>query len=499
MYTPLQEDITLLTQSTRDVYCCIDILNKSFKKIGTLDGQVISDSYSFDSQSDIRKTMNLTIHIADSSFLIGRDKKIWYDKYIDVSFGIKNIRTQEIHKYPIGVFLFYDIGYNYSESERTLTLNLVDRVAELNGDKSGLLSGTATKIEAGSDIRNALVSVITELGKITKYRIDDPGKQVPYDLEFNQGSSVWDVIKELRDLYPGWETFFDGDTFIFQAYPTATSAPVVLDTEIMEPLVISEQVSHKMNETKNVIELWGECIDADYYTTDISMSDSGSTTTITATYTGTVGFVENAMYGFKASAANAGATNFKLGTNDTLPIYGEGNAALAAGIIKSGTSYVIKYKKSGSSGYFYFCGEYQIGAIAKLVSSEPTAEEKAADLANEPMQNIAYVVEPDSPYTIESIGETRDVRHGGEYDAIYSDELAMQRAKYDLWLASDLQETIQLECIEVPWLDVNQKIRYRSFRTGEEHEYIVLSKSGSTTGGTMNITCNLFQPLYSWL
>ena len=93
----------------------------------------------------------------------------------------------------------------------------------------------------------------------------------------------------------------------------------------------------------------------------------------------------------------------------------------------------------------------------------------------------------------------RDVKHGGEYDAIYSDELATQRAKYDLWLASDLQETIQLECVEVPWLDVNQKIRYKSFRTGEEYEYIVLSKSGSTTGGTMSITCNKFKPLYSWL
>ncbi len=499
MYTPLQDDIRMLTQSTRDVYCYIDILDKNFKKIGTLDGQVISDSYSFDSQSDVRKTVSLSVHVADSSFLIGRDKKIWYDKYIEVSFGIRNIRTREILKYPIGVFLFYDIGYSYSESERTLSLSLVDRVAELNGDKGGLLSGVTTKIEAGADLRSALVSTVTQLGKIAKYRIDDPGKQIPYDLEFSQGQTVWNIITTIRDLYPGWEAFFDGDTFIFQAYPTATSAPAVLDTGIMEPLVISEQVSHKMNETKNVIELWGECLDADYYTTTVTMSNSGSSTTITATYTGSVGLTENALYGFKASAANAGATSFKVGSNGSLPIYNEGNVALTAGTIKAGKSYVLKYKKSGSSGYFYFCGEYQIAAIAKLVSSEPSAAEKTADLANEPIQNISYVVEPDSPYTIESIGEMRDVKHGGEYDAIYSDELATQRAKYDLWLASDLQETITLECVEVPWLDVNQKIRYRSFRTGEEYEYIVLSKSGSTTGGTMSITCNKFKPLYSWL
>lgn len=498
MYAPTQDDIRLLTQSTRDVYCYLDILNRNFKKIGSLDGQVISDSYSFNAGSDVRKTVSLSIHVSDSSLLIGRDKKVWYDKYIDVSMGIRNIRTKEIVRYPIGTFLFYDINYSYSASDRTLNLSLVDRVAELNGDKSGILSGLETKIPAGSDMRSALVNAVSQLGKISKYRIDDPSHEVPYDLEFGQGSTVWDIIKTIRDLYPGWEAFFDGDTFIFQSYPTTTSAPVVLDSEIMRPLVISENPSHKLNETKNVIELWGKCLDADYYTETVTMTNSGSTTNIALTYDGVTGLEENALYGFKASADNIGAVTAKIGSLTSLPVYGENNAKLSAGRIKSGNSYVIKYKKLGSSGYFYFCGEYQIAAIAKLVTSEPTDAEKAADIENEPISNISYVVEPDSPYAINVIGEIRAVRHSGEYDNIFSEDLASQRAKYDLWLASDLQETIQLECIEVPWLDVNQKISYTSFRSGETHEYIVETKSGSTTGGTMTLTCSRFKPLYSW-
>lgn len=498
MYVPTQDDIRILTQSNRNVYCYLDILNKNFKKIGSLDGQVISDSYSFAANSDVRKTMSLSIHVEDSSFLIGRDKKIWYDKYIDVSMGIKDIRTQEIIKYPIGVFLFYDINYHYSVSDRTLNISLVDRVAELNGDKSGILSGMETKIEAGADMRSALVDTVSNLGKISKFRIDDPGKEIPYDLEFSQGSTVWDIIKTIRDLYPGWEAFFDGDTFIFQSYPTTTSAPVVLDSGIMQPLVISENPSHKMNETKNVIELWGKCLDADYYTDNVVMTNSGNTTNIVLTYDKISEIAENSLCGFKASADNVGAVTASAGSLSSLPVYGENNENLSAGRIKAGKSYVMRYKKLGSSGYFYFCGEYQIGAIAKLVTSEPTSEQKAYDLENEPLSNISYVVEPDSPYAIDVIGEIRAVRYSGEYDNIYSEDLASQRAKYDLWLASDLQESIQLECIEVPWLDVNQKISYTSFCSGETHEYIVESKSGSTTGGTMTLTCSRFKPLYSW-
>ena len=494
MHTPTQNDVRLLSQSTRDVYCRVDILNDNIKKIGSLDGEVVSDTYTFDANSDIRKTMSLTIHVADSSLLIGRDKKIWFDKYLDVSMGIKDLRTGEIIYYPIGIFVFYDIGYQYDAANRILTLNLVDRVADLNGDRRGQLSGTQTLIPTESDIRSAMVSTITELGGIKKYRIDDIGKAVPYDLEFSQGATVWDIVKQLRDLYPGWETFFDGDTFICQAYPTTTSAPVVLNDTILHPLVISEALQNQMNSVKNVIEVWGKCLDADYYTETITMTSNS----ISATYTDASELSSGETFGFKATADITGPCTFKVNSFTAYPVRGENNAEIAAGQIASGKSYVLKYKSVGSSGYFYFMGEYQIAAIAKLVTKEPTASEKAEDLAKEPTDNIAYVVEPESPYAIGVIDEMRSNKFSGEFENITSEDLAMQRAKYELWLASDMQETVTLQCVEIPWLDVNQKISYTSFTTGKTDEYIVATKNGSTTGGMMTITCTKFQPLYSW-
>lgn len=169
------------------------------------------------------------------------------------------------------------------------------------------------------------------------------------------------------------------------------------------------------------------------------------------------------------------------------------------GRIKKDKSYVVKFKKNGSQSYFYFEGEYQICGIAKLMSREPTAEEKAADAADS-RQRISHTSSSRTlPYGVDQIGVIRKVCSGGEYSDIYSEDLALQRAEYELWLASDMKNEISLEMIEIPWLGVNQKIEYTPGITGEKTVYMVKSKSGSTTGGTMTINAVRFQPLYPWL
>lgn len=52
------------------------------------------------------------------------------------------------------------------------------------------------------------------------------------------------------------------------------------------------------------------------------------------------------------------------------------------------------------------------------------------------------------------------VLSGGEYDNIYADSLAMERAQYELFLHSNLQNTITLGCVPDYALDVNYRIPY---------------------------------------
>ena len=495
-YIPQQSDIDILNQSSRNVYAKIELLNKSFKALERLEGEVIDDSYSVNADSDIRRTYNLTLFVKDSTFLVGQNKKIWFDKYIRVYMGLYSIRLQEIVYYPVGVFLFDTAGYKYDATTKELSLSCVDRMAELTGDRNGKLSGISTAITTGTDIRSAMVSTVEQLGGINKYRIDDVGEEVPYDLEYNTGATVFDIIKELRDLYSGWETFFDEERFICQQYPTCLSDPIVLDSTMLDSLVLSENTDIDFKSVYNVIEIWGKCLETDYYSDSVIYSSN----LYTVTDASVTALSDGQMYGFKAPTTNTGTDYIQFNSLGSHQIICEGNAVIGAGRIVADHSYVVKYTVSGSTGYFYFCGEYQIASVVKLYSAEPSSAVKANDLANEPTRNISYVIEPDSPFCcdLEGMGEIRNVLSGGEYENIYSEDLATQRGKYELWKATDLLDTVTLEAIEVPWLDVNQKIEYKSNMTGETETYIVKTKSGSSTGGTMSIKCVKFQPLYSW-
>jgi hypothetical protein len=452
----------------------------------------------------------MTLAVRDASFAVGRGGKIWLDKYIKLSTGIYNIRRKEIRWYPAGTYIFSSADYSYDPASKTLSLSCSDRTVELTGGRNGQLSGITLKIPAmtGSvynTIRGAMVSAVTELGGVSKYRIENVGNlsgsgsaddyAIPYDLEFGAGSYVYDVVKKLRDVYPGWETFFDDDRFVCQPIPTAAGDPIVLDAAEVAPLVISENASVDFAEIKNVAEVWGMCVEADYYTA----SSSYASGTYTAAYSPAPSVRAGTRLGFKASAANAGsAAYFRYASGATAyPILAEGGANLPSGKIKANKSYVLKFM----SDHYYYLGEYQICAVTKLVSKYPNAAKISADLRKEPTTNISYVVEANSPFCsdLPDVGEIRNVFSGGEYDGIYSEGLALQRAEYENWKTTDLMDKISLQMIEVPWIGVNQKIEYASPSLNKTDVYLIKAKRGSSSSGVMTLDLVKFQPLYPWL
>lgn len=496
-YVVQQADINVLKQAERRLYAKIDLLNHNFQTIYSIDGALIDDNYSEDAESDVRRTYTLTMHVASDLFLVGRDRAVWLDKYVRISIGIYYIRTDSILWYPRGVYCFDRAGYSFDAAKNELSLSCVDRMAELTGVRNGQIGGAITKIPAGSSIRNSMISVVTQLGGIEKYSVDDMGgNTVPYDLEFSRGSNVYDMIVQLRDLYPGYETFFDGETFVCQAYPTYESDPVALDADIIDPLVISEDTEYDFTQIHNVVEVWGKCHDSDYYTENVtSAAVSGDSQKIVAVYETSPSPSNGRTFGFKlpSGVTNTSPAYFQVGTTNVYPLLDSNKQELAAGIMESGKAYVVKYH-STNSGYYELLGQYQIVAVAKMVSVLPAESEN-----DEPVPKVSYVVDPTNPFCREyDLGEIRLVCQDGEYENIYSDTLAEERAKYELWLATDLQDTITLNMLDIPWLDVNTKISYRSNRTGDVATYLIKSKSGSSISGVMTITAIRFKPTYPW-
>lgn len=181
--------------------------------------------------------------------------------------------------------------------------------------------------------------------------------------------------------------------------------------------------------------------------------------------------------------------------NQLYPLYDVNGDAMKEGQLRVGTTYIFKF----SNGKFIFLGQPQVMAVAKEVSKEPTEAEKKADIEKETCENILYVVNPDSPFTVEKIGERREVLSGDMYQKIYSDTLAQERAEYELWKATRLNDVLTLNTLMVPWLAGNEKIRYTSKTSNVASDYIIKQISGSFSSWTETITASKFYPLYPFV
>ena len=173
------------------------------------------------------------------------------------------------------------------------------------------------------------------------------------------------------------------------------------------------------------------------------------------------------------------------------------------------TMIVIKYSKDMKA--LYYRGEQQIHAMVMLVDKQPTEEELKEYKRDEACNNLKFIsleestgsiTEANPRFTIEKIGRRNKVCSGSEYEVYYTDESAMQCAEYELWKSCRLTDSVNVECLLVPWFEVNQKISYvpKYIDThGEALEFIIKKIDISIGEGTMTLTLMRYFPYYQYI
>ena len=113
--------------------------------------------------------------------------------------------------------------------------------------------------------------------------------------------------------------------------------------------------------------------------------------------------------------------------------------------------------------------------------------------SNFPMSTTSYLDLP------KFRNQVRYVCAGDEYDNIYSNDLAEQRARYEIYLRSRLHDSINITTVPIYWLDVNNIIEY-NLPNGNGQSDLWLVKSINTdisTEGTQSISAIRYYPLYA--
>ena len=471
-----QDDYNILSQQIITKYIKLEILNFQYNVVDEISGNLTAMSVNIDSESDLRRSCNLTFVVTDASFDVKAGNKIWLDKFCRPWVGYENIYTGKIQWYNQGIYLINAPSWRYNATTHELSLDGLDLASKLTGLRNGELEGIPTKIPAGSSVREAMIAAI-ELAGFTKYTIseckDVDGNiiAVPNDIEIAQGGTVWNIVTQLRDIFPRYETFFDVDgVFIYQPIPTGSGDPVIIDDTIWPNLLIDESINNDFESVKNYIEVYGRTIDPSYFSTNTTYS--GSTLSLTVADYPTA-LTDNTIVGFTTPSTGdisaTGGISLKMNslTASVLYEYGTNNPVTA---LDNETYYVAYYNQ----GWYLMGHQQPVG--------------------------IAYDDNPDSPFYVNgSIGRIRHVLYGGEYENITSDKLALERAKYELWKSTRLQDSITLTSIPNPWLDVNVLISHAIRGKSQENAAQYIIKSISTDygiEGTQSINAITYYPLY---
>ena len=457
-------------QSQRNISIRINLLNFSKQIIDSIEGQVISGSITSDANSNMRNTCDIQMVVTDSSFNVEAEGKIWMDRYIQIYIGVEDLKTHQTIWTNKGIYLLNQPTYGYSAESKALSFQGVDMMALLTDMRGGMLS-EAYLIPAGSNVRDVIITILGVNG-INEYVVDDCKNSdgsiqpVPYDMTFDIGSTWWDVLEALQSILPNYQMYFDVDgVFHYEPTPYKPNEVVRMDDDIWRQNVISENVSYDFESVKNSVKVLGRTHPVNYFATNVTVNEA----TINLTIPNLTELTDGALIGFTLTKSVYG--NIMLNVNNLG----------AVKLSKLDGSYVTSLAK----------GEYW------------TASYDADNQSWKFLGHVQAVGEwmddnPNSPFFVGNpAGAIKIVLYGGEYDNIMSDELATQRAEWEIYQRCRMNDSITLTSVPIYWSEVNWMVAYTPLGQDVVNQYLIRSITTDLThDGTQTYTLIRWYPYY---
>ena len=457
-------------QSQRNISIRINLLNFSKQIIDSIEGQVISGSITSDANSNMRNTCDIQMVVTDSSFNVEAEGKIWMDRYIQIYIGVEDLKTHQTIWTNKGIYLLNQPTYGYSAESKALSFQGVDMMALLTDMRGGMLA-EAYLIPAGSNVRDVIITILGVNG-INEYVVDDCKNSdgsiqpVPYDMNFDAGSTWWDVLEELQSILPNYQMYFDVDgVFHYETTPYRADEFVRMDDDIWKQNVISENVSYDFETIKNSVKVLGRTHSVDYYATEVSVDKN----IVNLTIPGVTAITDGLLIGFVLKQSIYGEVSLNvnnLGAKSLTKMDGTAVTSLA-----KDEYWTASY--NGANNSWQFLGHLQ--AVGEWMDDNPH-----------------------SPFFVGNpAGEIKIVLYGGDYDNIMSDELATQRAEWEIYQRCRMNDSITLTSVPIYWSEVNWMVAYTPLGQDVVNQYLIRSITTDLThDGTQTYTLIRWYPYY---
>ena len=483
----------VLLEPNRDISVRILVLDYNFSITDEISGLAESISFSNDSTSDIRRTASVSI-ILDSGYTntgvlneiyFSAGNGYWFDKYLSISVGIKNEATGgEVRYEPQGVYLINEPSITYDATTNSLSFQAIDLMSKLTGMRSGSLQGVQYQVPVDANIVDVMRNILIEHGFYNHVLNIPEQATTPFEIKIEAGGTAYDLLSQLRDINPNWEIFFDVDgAFVFQKIPSSqiingvpeyTPATVVDDT-IWDRLLVSYDLSTSFEDVKNYIEVYGKTIEPDDIATDVVVDVVNASASMklpiakkSHEYNNYVLFVlgntENDRIEWDAPITTLNITDaegVEMSIECTPSIwYNNMTYMLRIGMgeveyLGYQQPFAVAWEDNKTSPFYVGDFVYNNNRLVTNNNEQLITDNGAflitsfdASRLHTPTDRIV----DDALFT----NMVRIVCSGDEYDNIYSNQLAIDRAYYELYQRCRLHDQINITCVPIYSLDVNR-------------------------------------------
>jgi hypothetical protein len=203
----------VLNQNIRKIFVELSILDKNGLSLGILKGYTLSGMVTLSSENSYRRSGNLNM-VLTSTWEARR--LFWFDTKARLRIGMKDFLTNEIFWFNLGEFAVRDMSISKELNGSTIDIQLLDNMAFLDGSLGGVATNqivfdARNNIPIHEAIRSVLISAGVSKTSIEPVIVNNEVRNIPYTLEFQEGTTIYEILKSLIDLYKGYEGFFDTD------------------------------------------------------------------------------------------------------------------------------------------------------------------------------------------------------------------------------------------------------------------------------------------------
>lgn len=272
---PTTQEINVCLQSSLSRSVKIEVLDLNENVIDEISELATDGSVSINTQSTIRRSCDIKFTL-NSTTMINENSSLWINKRFRLYTGILDLMTNEIVWFKHGTFILADPSKDIQVNNRTVDIKGYDKMCLQDNSLSGQLLNKVI-IPVNTPISDAVLTTITTLGleNPSKCLIDTSPYSTPYEINVNVGSTVYDTIKILQELYLTWKCFYDTESnFRFTQIKSGINDPIVFNFSDY-PVIKNITQNILYSNAKNNYRVIGRLNqDGNQYTSSLIVSES---------------------------------------------------------------------------------------------------------------------------------------------------------------------------------------------------------------------------------